>query len=111
MKRWNVIVELPAQQDIAEAHWRLEEEAPDAAEGWFNSIYETIGSLEIFPERCPFAPENQFLKGEIREIFHGRRQHKYRILFTVTESEVHVLHVRHGARLALGELRPENKPL
>jgi plasmid stabilization system protein ParE len=103
MKRWNVIVELPAQQDIAEAHRWLSEREPDAADRWFDSIYDTIGSLELFPERCPLAPESKFLNAEIREVFHGRRQHKYRILFTVSESEVHVLHVRHGARLALGE--------
>jgi plasmid stabilization system protein ParE len=103
MKRWNVIVELPAQRDIAEAHLWLAEQAPDAADRWFDSIYDTIGSLEIFPERCPLAPESEFLNSEIREIFHGRRQYKYRILFTVSENEVHVLHVRHGARLALGE--------
>ena len=107
MKRWNVIIELPAQRDIAEAHLWLAEQAPVAADGWFDSIYDTIGSLEIFPERCPLAPESEFLNSEIREIFHGRRQHKYRILFTVSESKVHVLHVRHGARLALGETAPE----
>lgn len=103
MKRWNVIVELPAQRDIAEARLWLAEREPDAAERWFNSIYDTIGSLEIFPERCPLAPESKSFSAEIREIFHGRRQHKYRILFTVSENEVHVLHVRHGARRALGE--------
>lgn len=107
MKRWNVIVELPAQRDIAEAHLWLAEQAPVAADRWFDSIYDTIGSLEIFPERCPLAPESEFLNSEIREIFHGRRQHKYRILFTMSENEVHVLHVRHGARLALGETAPE----
>jgi plasmid stabilization system protein ParE len=107
MKRRNVIVELPAQRDIAEAHLWLAEQAPDAADRWFDSIYDTIGSLEIFPERCPLAPENEFLNSEIREIFHGRRQHKYRILFTMSENEVHVLHVRHGARLALGETAPD----
>ena len=48
-------------------------------------------------------PESEFLNVKIREIFHGHRHHKYRILFTVSENEVHVLHVRHGARLALGE--------
>jgi len=106
MKRWNVIVELSVQRDIAEAHLWLAEQAPDAADRWFDSIYDTIGSLEIFPERCPLAPEGEFLNSEIREIFHGRRQHKYRILFT-SENEVHVLHVRHGARLALGETAPE----
>ena len=107
MKRWNVIVELSVQRDIAEAHLWLAEQAPDAADRWFDSIYDTIGSLEIFPERCPLAPENEFFNVEIREIFHGRRQHKHRILFTVSESKVHVLHVRHGARLALGETAPE----
>lgn len=103
MKRWNVVVELSAQQDIAEAHLWLADRDPDAAANWFDSIYDSIGSLEIFPERCPLAPESKYLNREIREIFHGRRQNKYRILFDVTEHEVHVLHVRHGARLALGE--------
>ena len=103
MRRWNVIVELPAQQDIAECHLWIAEENTEAAGRWFDSVYETIGSLEIFPERCPLAPESNFLNVEIREIFHGRRRHRYRILFTVSEGAVHILHVRHGARLTLGE--------
>jgi len=103
MKQWKVIVELPAQQDIAEAYLWLAERDPDAADRWFNDIYDTMGSLRSFPERCPLAPEGQFLDEQIREIFHGRRQYKYRILFTVCQREVHVLHVRHGARRALGE--------
>lgn len=103
MKRWSVVIEAPAQQDIAEAHRWLAERAPEAADRWFDNIYETIGSLELFPDRCPLAPESKFFNCEIREIFHGRRKHKYRILFAVTETEVHILHVRHGARLPLGE--------
>jgi plasmid stabilization system protein ParE len=109
MKRWRVIVELPAQQDIVEAHQWLEERDPEAANRWFNSLYDTIGSLELFPERYPLAPESCFFNREIREVFHGRRQHKYRILFTVKETEVHLLHVRHGARLALGEGAPDEE--
>jgi plasmid stabilization system protein ParE len=107
MKRWKVIVEVPAQQDIAEAYLWLAERDPEAADRWFNSIYDAIGSLEAFPERCPVAPENTFFNREIRETFHGRRQHKYRILFAVTEAAVNILHVHHGARLALGETPPE----
>jgi plasmid stabilization system protein ParE len=108
MKRWNVIIEVPAQQDVAEAHRWLAEREAEAADRWFNSIYDTIGSLETFPERCPLAPESKFFNREIRETFHGRRQHKFRVLFTVTEMEVRVLHVRHGARLAFGESAPED---
>lgn len=107
MKRWNVIVELPAQQDIAEACLWIAEYDVEAANRWFASLYEDIGSLEMFPERCPLAPESKFLNREIREIFHGRRQYKYRILFTMKRSEVHIVHVRHGSRLALGEMLPE----
>lgn len=106
MKRWNVIVELPAQQDIAEARAWIADRNPRAADRWFNSIYDTIGSLEAFPERCPLAPESRFLSAEIREIFHGRREHKYRILFTLSGKKVHVLHVRHGARLTWGKEPP-----
>jgi plasmid stabilization system protein ParE len=109
MKRWNVIVELPAQRDIAESRLWIAELDIEAADRWFHAIYDTIGSLEIFPERCPLAPESEFLNAEIREIFHGQRQYKYRILFMVAENEVHVLHVRHGARLALGETPPEEQ--
>ena len=107
MKRWNVIVELPAQQDIAESRLWIAERDVEAADRWFDGIYDTLGSLEIFPERCPLAPESDFLNQEIREIFHGRRQYKHRILFTVAENAVHVLHVRHGARLSWGESTPE----
>lgn len=106
MKRWNVIVELPAQKDIAKAYYWIAERNTEAADRWFGGLYKTIGSLETFPERAPLAPESKHLQCEIREIFHGRRQHKYRILFTILENEVHVLHVRHGARLALGETEP-----
>jgi plasmid stabilization system protein ParE len=102
MKRWTVLVELPAQHDIEAAYLWIAERDSEAADRWFNSLYETIGALELFPERCPLAPESSFYDREIREAFHGRRQYKYRILFTVTEGEVHILHVRHGARLTLG---------
>ncbi|MGO9201529.1 MAG: type II toxin-antitoxin system RelE/ParE family toxin [Limisphaerales bacterium] len=110
MKRWNIIIEVPAQQDIAEAHRWLAERDPGAADRWFDGIYDTIGSLEVFPERCPLAPESTFLSREIRETFHGRRQYKHRILFTVVGNRVHVLHVRHGARLALGETASGEEP-
>ena len=100
MKRCTVIVEYPAQQDIEAAYLWIAERDSDAAD---RGIYDTIGSLELFPERCPLAPESRFFNREIREAFHGRRQHKYRILFTVLEAEVHILHVRRGARLRLGE--------
>ena len=103
MKRYAVIILPAAERDIGEAYEWLAEQNEEAAARWYKRLLEVIFSLDTFPGRCPLAPETKFLSTEIREIFHGRRQHKYRILFTVSETEVHILHVRHGARLVLGE--------
>ena len=107
MKRHQVNILPAAERDIAEAYQRLVEYDVATASRWYNRLLAVIFSLDIFPERAPLAPESKSFNREIREVFHGRRQHKYRILFTVTGNEVHVLHVRHGARLALGEMPPE----
>ena len=93
----------PAEWDIEEAFCWLGERDELAAIRWYNRLLELIYSLKTLPERCPLAPENKYFAGEIRQILHGRRQHKYRILFDIKGDEVRVLHVRHGARLALGE--------
>ena len=106
MKHYQVIILPSAERDIGEAYEWLAEQEAEAAIRWYNRLLEVIFSLDTFPERCPLAPESEFFNVEIREIFHGRRQHKYRILFTMRENEVYILHVRHGARLALGETAP-----
>lgn len=106
MKHYQVIILPSAERDIGEAYEWLVEQDAEAAIRWYNRLLEVIFSLDTFPERCPLAPESEFFNVEIREIFHGRRQQKYRILFTMRENEVYILHVRHGARLALGETAP-----
>ena len=103
MKLYQVIILPAAERDIGEAYEWLAEQDAAAAIRWYNQLMEVIFSLDSLPERCPLAPESNSFNREIREIFHGRRRHKYRILFIVSEDEVHVLHVRHGARLTLGE--------
>ena len=106
MNPHQVIILPSAERDIDEAYQWLARQDPEAAVRWYNQLIEVIYSLDAFPERCPLAPEAKFDKAEIREIFHGRRHHKYRILFTVASDRVHVLHVRHGARLAIGDSEP-----
>ena len=103
MRQFSIRIEPPALRDIEEAYVWLAAQNSEAAVEWFDSLYETIATLESFPERCPLAPERKSFKREVRQLFHGRKQHKYRILFTIVQNSVHVLHVRHGARLAMGE--------
>lgn len=106
MKHHRVIILPAAEQDIGAAYEWIAEQDADAAVCWYNRLLAVIYLLDTFPERAPLAPESKSFRRDIREVFHGRRRHKYRILFTVTDDEVHILHVRHGARLALGESAP-----
>ena len=102
-QKYKVIILPSAELDIGEAYTWLAEHDEIAAIRWFNDLSGVIETLERCPLRCPLAPESQFFNEEIRQILHGRRQHKYRILFTLRNDDVLILHIRHGARLSFGQ--------
>lgn len=95
---YHVIIQPQAEADLDAAYLRMRARAPQAAARWFVDIVEAINSLEQFPRRCPLAPENDYFEEEIRQLLYGRRDNVYRILFTIQDDTVHVLHVRHGAQ-------------
>jgi len=99
-----------AEAELEAAYLWLSERNPDAAVAWYNGALDGFCALEIFPERCPLAPESDAFDHEIRQLFYGRRQHAYRILFDVSGETVRILHVRHGARehIEPGEERGKN---
>jgi len=101
--KYQVIVEPQAEHDIEQAYLWISAESAENANKWFNGIYKAIVTLETFPTRCPFAPENSCFEDEIRQLFYGKRIGRYRILFTIEGFFVHVLHVRHGRRRRVGE--------
>jgi plasmid stabilization system protein ParE len=104
--KYRVVVQPRAAADIENAYLWIRERAPSSADRWFHGIYEVIEKLQTLPAWCPLAPENDYFEEEIREIFYGKRIGRYRILFAITGDTVHILHVRHGRRLRLGE-RPQ----
>jgi len=81
--------------------WLLSQEAGDAGLRWFQGLREAMASLANLPERCAFAPENALLPYDVRQLFYGRRQHRYRVLFTIDGDTVLILHVRHGRQRPL----------
>jgi plasmid stabilization system protein ParE len=86
-----------------QAQWLRDQASPAAAERWLAGLYKAIDTLQTRPQRCPVAAENDKFPEEIRELLHGRRKHKLRIIFTLRDDTVYVLYVRHGAR---DELEP-----
>ena len=96
--RYQVDVTNQAQGEAEEAYLWILKRSPEGAARWWNGLEAAILSLEELPARCPLAPENDAFEEEIRQLFHGKRQGRYRILFTIREQTVVVLHIRHGAR-------------
>jgi len=100
---YRIIIEDQAYSEMDEAYQWMAQYSPETAMLWYFDITAKIESLKKFPLRCSLAPENQFFPHEIRQLLVG----KYRILFTVRDEFVHVLHVRHEAR---DVVHPEDQP-
>ena len=83
-----------AERELEEAYAWIHKRSPLNAERWRLELIEKAASLEDFPERCPLALENEGAKCELRHLIFGN----YRLLFTVIEDMVYVLHIRHSAR-------------
>ena len=73
----------------------------DAATQWYNGVIAAFSSLTEFPRRCSLAPENDTFQQEIRQLLYGKKRDTYRILFTVRDELVYILHVRHSAMQTL----------
>ena len=99
--KYRVIIQPPAAAEMDEAYLWIAERAPDSAAKWFSGLEVAIYTLEDFPQRCPLAEESKAFDVEIRQLVYGKRVGAYRILFTIVEDAVHVLHVRHGRRKRL----------
>ena len=85
----------PAEFDLEEAYcWIRDNHSPARAARWRQGLYAKVETLERMPERCGFAPENDWCDFELRQLLYGA----YRILFTIRDASVFVLHIRHGAR-------------
>lgn len=98
MKRFRVVIQPPAFDDLEGALRWIQERSPDAAARCLDGLADAINSLALSPERCGIAPENEFVDREIRQLRYGRRSGVYRVLFTVVGAEVRILHIRHAAR-------------
>lgn len=94
-KKYRVDITASAEADLAEIWDYIAQDNPDTAAAFILHLEEQIGTLEGFPERCPLAPENEFLGTAYRHLLFGN----YRTIFKITGARVIILRVIHGARL------------
>ena len=81
--------------------WLLLNDAGETGLAWMDGLQAAISTLESIPRRCGLAAENDLHTFEVRQLLYGTRPHVYRILFTIENEVVTILHVRHGSRLPL----------
>ena len=91
---YSVILQPPAKKDIQQICRWLARRSKEKVAAWHFEFTRAIDSLENFPFRCSLAPENTEFDYEIRQLIFQQ----YRILFTIKDETVHILHVMHMSR-------------
>jgi plasmid stabilization system protein ParE len=107
-RAYKVTITAEAEANIADACTWIAQSDPAAARRWYSGLIRQLHTLAHLPARCPLAPETKLglTDCEVRQLLYGRNFWKYRILFAIIGDEVVVAHVRHGARLYLGQSPP-----
>ena len=105
---FKIIVSAEAEHDIEEIIGWICLSTPAEAERWYEGLVNTLRSLGTFPDRCPISPETRFclVEREVRQLLYGSGFWRYRILFVIDGDTVLITHIRHGARLYLGQAPP-----
>ena len=99
---YQVIFRPEARDEAIEAASYIAEHASvDTALQWYEGLEKAIESLSTMPLRCPLARENDAFPGvELRQIIFK----SHRLIFTVRQRTVQILHIRHAARDNLEDL-------
>lgn len=96
----NVQITKTAEGDLDEIWDHIALDSINNAINFIDQIEEKIYSLEQFPDRGPFIPENEIIRGEYRHLIHG----EYRVIYKVLHNDVFVMRIIHGSRLLKKEM-------
>lgn len=82
--------------------WMAKDSASRAAK-WYRGLLDAIETLRESALRHGFAPERETLQIDLRQMLYGKRRNIFRILYTIDDDTIVVLHIRHAARRLLEE--------
>jgi plasmid stabilization system protein ParE len=96
-----VEITLIAEAQIEQAYQWYRERNPEFADHWFRGLMNAIATLQEKPQRCTLAVEHKIFPEEVRQLLYGKSKNIYRVLFTIRDTTVYVLYVRHSAQAPL----------
>lgn len=90
-----------AEAQIEQAYGWYRERNPEFADRWFRALMNAIATLQEKPRRCNLAVEHEIFPEEVRQLLYGKSKNIYRLLFTIRDTTVYILYVRHSAQAPL----------
>ena len=93
--RYKIHLTKHAQEDLEHIFDYIANDSPQNASQFILEIEKRVYSLENPPNRNPLIPENEYFGTAYRHLIY----HKYRIIYRITEDNVFILRVIHGAKL------------
>jgi toxin ParE1/3/4 len=94
-KKYQVNLTQQAQNDLEQIFYYIADDSINNAANFVLKLEKKVYSLEIFPDRNPFIPENEFFGTDYRHLIYK----KYRIVYRIVEKSVFILRIFHGAKL------------
>lgn len=91
---YRVVITAHAKANLRSYYLHAAQQAPVTAARWLSRFEAALATLATNPHRCGIAPESDAVDGEIRQFLFGRRSSVFRVLFTISDDEVRVLHIR-----------------
>jgi plasmid stabilization system protein ParE len=93
--KFTVITLRAAERDYNALLEYIAARSKTGAEAWARAFDKALSYLEERADSCPLAAESEYVDFEVRDtLFKTRRGLIYRILFTIRENAVVILHVR-----------------
>jgi addiction module RelE/StbE family toxin len=106
-KKRQVVISEDAKRDVQGIRDYIARDRTGAAAKWLQEFQRQARSLATFPLRFEVIPEAEEVGASFRHVVFG----SYRIIYHVTENQVAVLRVVHGARLLTrAMLNPDPPP-
>ena len=94
-KKYQVNLSQQAQNDLEQIFYYIADDSINDAANFILQLEEKVYSLELFPDRQPLIPENEFFGTDYRHLIYK----KYRIVYRIAGRSVFILRIFHGAKL------------
>ena len=95
MPDFRIVLSNEARTNVRTIYDWIAKRSVEGAGRWYREFFGTLNSLTKNADRCPVAPESRHFPEVIRNAsFRMRSGRTYRVLFTIYDTDVHVLFVR-----------------